>query len=304
MRKVAIIGVGHVGSTTAYTLILKNIVDELVLFDSKEAILEAELNDLMDGQMEQEQQVRLIEGNLTELADTDVLIFCAGEISMLERNSDRFAELNRTKTIVEEWAPKIKASGFNGILLSITNPCDVITQYLQELTGLPRQRVLGTGTSLDTGRMKHAVSTYLNIHPSTIEGYVIGEHGESQFVAWSSVKINQQPITECLTPDELEKLNDAARRGGWITFTGKGYTSFGIATQTARIVEVLLGDQTLVVPISYYQESDNCYAGFPAKISRDGFIEPFPLMLSDSEQLKWQQTIQRIHAMYATIAHD
>lgn len=158
MKKVAIIGMGHVGSTTAYTLISKNIVDELVLFDSRADILQAELNDLMDGQMEQNHQVRLIEPALSELADTDVILFSAGDISIFEGNPDRFAELNLTKTIVEEWAPKIKASGFNGILLNITNPCDVITQYLQELTGFPRERVFGTGTSLDTGRMKHAVS--------------------------------------------------------------------------------------------------------------------------------------------------
>ncbi|MDU6523522.1 MAG: L-lactate dehydrogenase, partial [Enterococcus sp.] len=150
MRKVAIIGVGHVGSTTAYTLIAKQIVDEVVLFDTNTNLVQAELNDLVDGQMEQPHQVKLIAPDLSELATTDVLIFSAGNISILNGNSDRFAELNLTKTIVEEWAPKIKASGFKGIILNITNPCDVITRYLQELTGLPKERVFGTGTSLDT----------------------------------------------------------------------------------------------------------------------------------------------------------
>lgn len=150
MKKVAIIGVGHVGSTTAYTLISKNIIDELVLFDSNRDLIQAEINDLLDGQMEQEHQVKIIAPDLSELADTDVIIFSAGDISLVKGNPDRFAELNLTKKIVEEWAPKIKAANFSGIILNITNPCDVVTQYLQELTGFPKERVIGTGTSLDT----------------------------------------------------------------------------------------------------------------------------------------------------------
>lgn len=301
MKKVAIIGVGHVGSTTAYTLISKNIVDELVLFDPKKNIIEAELNDLMDGQMEQEYQVRLIAPDLAELADTDVIIFSAGDITIFEGNSDRFAELNLTKKIVEEWAPKIKASGFKGILLNITNPCDVITQYLQELTGLPQERVLGTGTSLDTGRMKHAVSQDLNIHPSTIDGFVVGEHGESQFVAWSSLKINDVPITDLLDSEKLTTLEQTARNGGWITFRGKGYTSYGIAIQAARIVEAFLTNHSLIVPVSHYHSAENCYVGSPATISKQGLIKSFPLHFSETEQIKWQQTIKKIYSMNSTI---
>lgn len=301
MRKVAIIGVGHVGSTTAYTLISKNIVDELVLFDSKDNILKAELNDLMDGQMEQNNQVRLIGPDIAELVDTDVIIFAAGDISIFEGNPDRFAELNLTKSIVAEWAPLIKKSGFKGIILNITNPCDVITQYLQELTGFPRERVFGTGTSLDTGRMKHAVSKSLKVHPSAIDGYVIGEHGESQFVAWSSVRIGGIPITESLNTEKLNVLDNAARDGGWVTFRGKGYTSYGIAIQTVRIVEAILNDNYLVVPVSHYHPVEACYVGSPAKVSREGISESFPLTLTDTEQKKWQHTIQTIHSMYETI---
>lgn len=301
MRKVAIIGVGHVGSTTAYTLISKNIVDELVLFDSKENILKAELNDLMDGQMEQDHQVRLIAPNLAELADTDVIIFSAGDISIFEGNPDRFAELNLTKTIVKEWAPKIKESGFKGIILNITNPCDVITQYLQELTGFPRERVFGTGTSLDTGRMKHAVSQKMLVNPSSIDGYVVGEHGESQFVAWSSVRIGGVPITDTLTVEKLDALDMAARDGGWVTFRGKGYTSYGIAIQAARIVEAILNNNYLVVPVSHFHSAEDCYVGSPAKVSQQGISESFPLNLSNDEQVKWQHTIQTIHSMHSTI---
>ena len=301
MRKVAIIGVGHVGSTTAYTLISRKIIDELVLFDSKEALIKAEVNDLIDGQMEQDHQVNLLAPDLSELADTDVIIFSAGDISIFEGNPDRFAELNLTKTIVAEWGPKIKKAGFKGILLNITNPCDVITQYLQETTGLPRERVFGTGTSLDTGRMKHAVSEEMQVHPSSISGYVLGEHGESQFVAWSSVRIGGTPISELLSEEELIALDNKARDGGWVTFKGKGYTSYGIAIQAARVVETILNDNNLVVPVSHYHSKEECYIGSPAKVSAKGIGQSFPLKLSESEQIKWQNSIQTIHSMYKTI---
>ncbi|MEG0372424.1 MAG: L-lactate dehydrogenase [Enterococcus sp.] len=301
MRKVAIIGVGHVGSTTAYTLISKQIVDEVVLFDTNTKLVQAELNDLVDGQMEQSHQVKLIAPDLTELATTDVLIFSAGNISILNGNSDRFAELNLTKTIVEEWAPKIKASGFKGIILNITNPCDVITRYLQELTGFPKERVFGTGTSLDTARMKHAVSEKINVHPTSVNGYVIGEHGESQFVAWSTVTIGGLPVAETLTSEQRTELDAAARKGGWITFNGKGYTSYGIAVQAAAIVEAILNDNQLVVPVSHYHSNEKCYAGSPAKVSTRGISESIPLNLTAAEKKKWQLTIQTIKAMYETI---
>lgn len=301
MRKVAIIGVGHVGSTTAYTLISKQIVDEVVLFDTNTKLVQAELNDLVDGQMEQSHQVKLIAPDLTELATTDVLIFSAGNISILNGNSDRFAELNLTKTIVEEWAPKIKASGFKGIILNITNPCDVITRYLQELTGFPKERVFGTGTSLDTARMKHAVSEKINVHPTSVNGYVIGEHGESQFVAWSTVTIGGLPVAETLTSEQRTELDAAARKGGWITFNGKGYTSYGIAIQAAGIVEAILNDNQLVVPVSHYHSNEKCYAGSPAKVSTRGISESIPLNLTAAEKKKWQLTIQTIKAMYETI---
>jgi len=310
VRKVAIIGVGHVGSTTAYTLISKNIIDELVLIEAREGVLGAELNDLMDGQMEQNNQVRLITVNnqgqlfgpyLPELTDTDVIIFSAADISTVEGTRDRFAELELTKKIVEEWAPQIKKSAFKGIILNITNPCDVVTQYLQELTGFPKERVIGSGTSLDTARLKHFVSQKLNVHPASIEGYVIGEHGESQFVAWSGVRVGDVPITEILSEEELTALENDVRDAGWIIFKGKGYTSYGIATQASRIVEAILNDNNLVVPVSHYHTSEKCYVGSPAKISRQGLIESFPLNISKDEKVKWQETIQTIRSMYATI---
>ncbi|GCF95924.1 L-lactate dehydrogenase [Enterococcus florum] len=300
MKKVAIIGVGHVGSTLAYTLISRNIVDELILFDTKEEQLLSEYNDLFDGQVDRDNYVKLIKPTIEELADTDVIVFSAGDISIFRNNADRFAELELTNGIVKEWAPKIKASGFKGILVNITNPCDAVTQRLQELTGFPKERVFGTGTTLDSARMKHAVSEKFNVHPSSVEGYVLGEHGDSQFVAWSSVRIGGIPITEMLSEKELDDLESVARDGGWITMKGKGYTSFGIANQGALVVEAVLNNNQRILPVSSFDTAAQCYVGHPAQVSCDGIVKDFQLELTESEQQKWKKTIDTIKYMHST----
>lgn len=301
MRKIAIIGVGHVGSTTAHTLIERNLVDELVLFDQNEKIVAAEINDLIDGQIGQSSQTKLLAPSIKELADCDIIIFSAGDISLLQGTSDRFVELNFTKKVAKEWGQKIKESGFNGILVNITNPCDVITQYLQQLTDLPKNQVFGTGTTLDSSRMRHAVSQKLNVHPSSIEGYVLGEHGESQFVAWSSVRIAGIPIEENFSQTELDELEIAARKGGWVTFSGKGYTSFGIANAVSIVVETILNDSQLIAPVSNYSDTDQAYVGHPAQISKNGIVKDFYFSLNTLEKQKWKKTIETIHFMYNSI---
>lgn len=301
MKKAAIIGLGHVGSTVAYTLIARQLVDQLVFFDHNEKKINAEVNDLIDGQVGQNGWVEILPSDERELSDCDLIIFSAGDITILQGTTDRFAELNYTKTVVAEWAPKIKASGFNGVLLDITNPCDVVTQYLQELTGLPKNQVIGTGTTLDSARMKHAVGKNLNLHPNTIEGYVIGEHGNSQFVAWSSVRVAGKPITEDYTPAQLEKLDHDARDGGWVTFAGKGYTSYGIANQAAIVAEAILTNSRMILPVSNYSAADGCYAGHPAIVGAGGVSQDFTLQLTSAEQEKWQHTIETIKQMHASI---
>lgn len=302
LRKVAIIGLGHVGHTVAHTLVERNLVDQLVLFDKEEKLVIAETNDLIDGQIGKNLQVKFPDSDEKEFGDCDIIIFAAGDISILHgTNADRFTELNYTKTVAAEWAPKIKQSGFNGILLSITNPCDVITQYLQELTGLSKNQVFGTGTTLDTARMKHAVSQALDIHPSAIEGYVLGEHGESQFVGWSNVRIAGTALTDSHSQEHLDALEKAARNGGWVTITGKGYTCFGIANQAAILVEAILNDNQLIAPVSNFSEIEQVYVGHPAKISKKGIVKEFPLHLNELEKEKWQKTIETIKYMHSTI---
>lgn len=301
MSKVAIIGLGHVGSTTAYTLVSRDLIDELVLFDKHEKIVTAEYKDLKDGQVGLNSHVEIKRPDLGELKDTDIIIFSAGKIAVQHGSGNRFDELNYTKKVAEEWGPKLKQSGFNGILINITNPCDVIARHLQELSGLPKNHVFGTGTSLDTARMKQAVSDKLGVHSNSVHGYVYGEHGVTQFVPWTKVRIGNTLMSDTLSDEDQDKLEDQAKQNGVDIFFGKGYTCYGIANQAALIVQTVLSDSKKVMPVSCFNEKEGLYIGEPALIGSDGVEDILPLEFTDKEQQKWNASVDSIKEMYAAI---
>ncbi|KRL66219.1 lactate/malate family dehydrogenase [Companilactobacillus versmoldensis] len=301
MSKIAIIGLGHVGSTTAYTLVSRDLVDQLVLFDKDEKIVTAQYKDLKDGQVGLNSHLEIIKPSLQELKDTDIIIFSAGKISVQQGSGNRFDELNYTKKVADEWGPKIKQSGFNGILINITNPCDVIARLLQELSELPRNHVFGTGTSLDTARMKQAVSDKLGVHANSVHGCVLGEHGMTQFVPWTSVRIENTSLSQRLTDEEQDSLEHQAKQNGMDIFFGKGFTSYGIANQAALIVQTVLSDSKKIMPVSVYNPDEAIYIGEPALIGSDGVEKIFPLDLTDQESHKWDKSVQSIKEMYAAI---
>ncbi|WP_086314154.1 L-lactate dehydrogenase [Enterococcus sp. 7F3_DIV0205] len=288
MRKVGIIGLGHVGATLAYTLVSENLVDELVLIDKNENLALSEEYDLLDAEVFLTGKTTIIIQDYQALKDASVVVFCAGQISALGDDGDRFKELEITSKIVEEVAPKIKQSGFNGIILTITNPCDVIATYMQKLTGFDTSKVFGTGTMLDTARMKQAISRNVSIDGRNVGGYVYGEHGDSQFVAWSTVTVGDRPLLEWNSELGLESLDEAVRAGGWNAFVGKGYTSYGIATCASRLIRMILNDSKTIIPVSAYDEQATVYYGQPVVIGKNG-IESYvecPLNEKEKESLK------------------
>ncbi|AMV61221.1 L-lactate dehydrogenase [Pediococcus damnosus] len=196
MRKFGIIGVGNVGRTVAYTLVTKGIADSLVLIDKDRKRARAEQVDLQDAQARLSTTTQVSIQDYEDLKDVEVLYISAGDVSISTNGGNRFDEFKLTSAVVKEIAPKIVASGFHGIIIDIMNPCDAVTSYLQKLTGFSKQRVFGTGTFLDTARMQRVVGEKLNINSRSVEGYVLGEHGNTQFVAWSSVRVQDKAIKE------------------------------------------------------------------------------------------------------------
>ena len=165
---------------------------------------------------------------------------------------------------------------------------------MQKLTGLPRERVIGTGTILDTARMKNAVANFVDLDPNSIDGYVIGEHGNSQFVAWSNVVIATEPITDVLDKETIDNIEATTRMMAFETIKAKGYTSYGIANATSIVVETIFKDARTILPVSSYSSVDGCYIGHPAVVGRKGIIRDFQLKLNEEEQAKWDQSVKTI----------
>lgn len=303
MKKISLIGLGNVGATVAHTLVERQLCDKLAIFDKKEGLAKAEVNDLRNGIVRRNGNVELLEGQIKDLDDSDIIIFAPGDITILQKHSDRLLEFEYTKKCVAEWGPIIKSSKFDGIIVSITNPNDVIAEYMQKLTGIPRNRVIGTGTVLDTARMKDALGKYLDIDPNSVDGYVLAEHGNSQFVAWSQVSIATKPVLNMIDQDIVDKIEEDTRMMGFDIIKGKGYTSYGIANSTSLIVEAIYTNAKTILPVSSYSEVAGCYIGHPAVVGRDGILRDFHVQLNESEQEKWDHSVKTMKELSATITY-
>lgn len=296
MSKVGIIGVGNVGATVAHVVLEKGLASELILLDKKQNKAMSEMLDLKDASSLFSTYTKVTVGKYEEMADADVIISALGHIDLIAADADRFAELKANAPEVKQVAKELKRIGFNGKLLVITNPCDVMTELYYRELNLPHQQVIGTGTLLDSSRMKHYVAEALEVDPRSVSGYVVGEHGDSQFVAWSSVFIGGKSIFDFAKEQNLDlnAIEDQARQSGYHVHSGKGYTNVAIAAATACILEALLNNAKTVLPVSHYHEAYDSYISTPAIISRNGVECGIDLTLNETESAQLLSSIKEI----------
>lgn len=300
-RKVGVIGMGNVGSTVAHYIVAMGFADDLVLIDKNEAKVKADALDFEDAMANLPFHTNITVNDYSALKDADVIVSALGNIKLQDNpNADRFAELPFTRQAVKEVAQKIKESGFKGKIVAITNPVDVITSLYQKITGLPKNHVLGTGTLLDSARMKRAVAERLNLDPRSVDGYNLGEHCNSQFTAWSTVRVLGRPLTELADKRglDLEELDKEAKMGGWTVFQGKKYTNYGVATAAVKLVNAILSDSLTELPVSNFREEYGVYLSYPAVVGRDGVVEQAQLDLTEEELQKLQTSADFIKEKY------
>lgn len=301
-RKVAVVGMGNVGATVAHYLVAGGFTDDLVLIDPREEKVVADAVDFEDAMANLEYHTNIFVNDYEALADADVVVSALGNIKLQDNpDDDRFAELPYTRVQVKKVATNLKEVGFNGIIVAITNPVDVITSLYQEITGLLKNHVIGTGTLLDSARMKRAVAKKLNLDPRSVAGYNLGEHGNSQFTAWSTVRVLGKPIEQIADQKGLDlvDLDKAAREGGFIVFRGKKYTSYGVATAAVRLVNTILSNALTELPVSNYREEYGVYLSYPAVVGRDGIVEQCQLDLTAEELQKLQVSADFIKQKFA-----
>ena len=308
-RKVVIIGAGHVGSHAGYALASQGIVDEIVYIDVDVEKAKAQALDIYDSTVYLQRHVKVKAGDYTDVKDADILIVAAGPLPDINKGQTRMDTLKQTIEVIKDVVENIKKSGFNGIIINISNPADVVTHYIQNKLNYPPKKIISTSTTLDSARVRRAISEAINIDQKSIYAYALGEHGESQMVPWSTVTIAGKPITELIKekPDtygklDLNKLAEEGKAGGWHILRGKGSTEFGIGASIAEVTRAILGNERRILPVSVllngeYNQYD-VYASVPALLSNQGVEDIIELNLNEKEQEQFNNSFEVMKKNY------
>lgn len=294
-RKTVIVGAGHVGAHVASALMMQDICEEIVLVDTDAKKAEAHAVDLQDTACYAGKRTKIWFGGYGELTDADICVisYCG---NIFEEN--RLEEMGEALRIADEVLPEIKKSGFKGIIVSITNPCDLVALYYKLHSGC---QVIGTGTALDSARFRVRLGQELSLAPSGIEAFCVGEHGNTQVPVWSQVRIGGRLFTELSAEQperfgcvDKEKVEDSTINAGWGIVMGKGSTEYGIGAAAAQVIRAILTDSREVLPCSYeYRrnpDSPLIYTSMPSVIGAAGVLERMEPKLNDAEALRFEES--------------
>jgi L-lactate dehydrogenase len=297
-RKVGIIGLGKVGITAAYALLLRHTVDELVIISRSLEKVEGEKLDLEHGMSFLGTTKITASDQYSALQDCDVIIITAGVAQKPEQSRLDLVEEN--KKIISELAAEISPYVQNSVVVVVSNPVDVLTYHLANLLNLPKGRVLGTGTMLDTARFRFHMGELLKVHPRSIHSYVLGEHGDSSFPTLSSSTVGGQPLS--YFPSYSEENAKAAfvqtREAAAQIIKAKGATYYAIGVVISQLVQTILEDQRSVLPVSvpidnYYDQSGLAIS-VPCIIGRNGAEQVLNIQLSEDEKAQFTNSCQII----------
>ena len=294
-RIVGVVGLGHVGAHVAYTLGVTGTADLVKLCDINEKKLVSEHQDLMDAAMFMPHHVKYAMASYEELGDCDIIINAIGKIDLLVTHN-RDTEMNFTVAQVADFIPKIMKGGFKGIFINITNPCDVVSDLISKLSGLPAGHVFGTGTGLDTSRLVSAISQQTGLDHKSITAYMMGEHGNAQMVPWSVIQFGGKRLEELKDDSRFVFDHDAIKektiKGGWVTYVGKGCTEYGIAYTATTLAGYVLRDEKHIMatsaPLRGEYGEDGIFAGVPAVVGENGVEKVVELSLTDTEKKEFK----------------
>jgi L-lactate dehydrogenase len=279
-HSVAIIGVGNVGSEIAATLISKNLVGELILLDRDLERCAAQVQDLSDA-LGFSFTGKIIQGTYAEVKQADIVIIAAGRPQ--QKGESRLQLIEANKVILDDIMGNLKGIQQNAIVMIVANPLDVLTYCTLRELDLPRRQIFGTGTYLDSQRLKRLLSQKLSIGQDAITASVLGEHGDSQLVAWSATKIAGLPAEAFLSEHDKKELEQQVREVAYEIIQGKGSTSYGIAACVASLCQIILYNRREIVPVSWYQAGFGCCMSLLAVLSDQGIERVLPIELTADE---------------------
>lgn len=305
--KVILVGDGAVGSSFAYAMTLQGIANEIGIVDIAKEKTQGDAIDIADATSFSYPK-NVYAAEYSDAKDADLVVITAG--APQKPGETRLDLVNKNLKILKTIVDPVVESGFNGIFVVAANPVDILTYGTWKLSGFPKERVIGSGTSLDTARLRKFVGQELNVDPRSIHGYVLGEHGDSEFVAWSHLTIGGLTMAEYqqthpeITDEKLQAINDRVVNSAYEIINLKGATFYGIGTALARIAKALLADEKAVLPLSVYMNGQygvqDLYVGSPVVVNRNGVQEILEVPLNAAEQEKMNNSA----AQLTKVAHD
>lgn len=297
IRKVAIVGTGLVGSSTAFSLLTQGVCDEILMIDINREKALGEVMDLNHCIEYLNRNTKVKVGSYEECRDVDIVVITAG--APPKPGQTRLDTLDLSAKIVKSIVDPIMNSGFNGHFIIVSNPVDVISYYVYKLSGLPKNKVIGTGTSIDSARLKNFIGELFNVDPRSVQGYSMGEHGDSQMVPWSHVYIGGKPFSKVIEDNkkragdiDLEKLVLDTARAGWEVYNRKGTTYYAIASATVGIIKAIINNENKIIPVSTLLEGEygefDVFTSVPAVLNNEGVKEVVEIEMTKQEVDKFK----------------
>ncbi len=290
-HSVAIIGVGTVGSAIASAIISKNLVAELILYDKDRERCTGQVKDLSDS-LGFSYAGKVQGGTYEEVKQADIIIVAAGRPQY--KGESRLHLIESNKHILDDVMKNLKGLKKSAIVIMVTNPLDVLTYCTLKELDLPRRQIFGTGTYLDSLRLNRMLSEKTGIGQDSIHATILGEHGDSQVVAWSITRIAGAPVEHFISEDDKKEIEQEVRESAYDIIRCKGSTSFGIASSVASLCKMILFNTYDVVPVSWYQSGYGACMSMPTMISQKGVEQVIPLELTEQEHSLLQQSAETI----------
>ena len=300
-RKIMLVGTGFVGMSFAYSMLSEKGIDELVLVDVNEDKAKGEQMDLNDGLVYADTKMKISAGTYADAADTNIVVLTAGAAQKPGQTRLDLVKINAN--ITKGVCKALKENNFNGILVVANNPVDIMTYVAWKESGLPKNHVIGSGTVLDTARLRHALSERLGFADSNIHAYIMGEHGDSSFVPWIHSYIGCKNLLEYLDENnislsELQEIYIDVRDKAYKIIELKRATYYGIGLALKRIVSCILNNERAILPVSAYHNGEygkeGYFIGTPSVVGSNGVEQVIRLHLNENDQQRFDHSFDTL----------
>lgn len=299
-RKAVMIGCGFVGSASVFSLMQSGLFSEIAMIDADMSKAEGEAMDISHG-IPFAKQMKIYAGSYDDVTDAGIVIITAG--ANQKPNETRLDLVNKNVAIFKQIIPEIAKRSFEGILLVVANPVDILTHVAQKLSGLPENRVIGSGTVLDTARLKYRLGEHLSVDSRSVHAFIIGEHGDSEIAVWSSANVSGIPLNDFCEmrghfqhEKAMREIAEQVKNSAYEIIQRKHATYFGVAMAVKRICEVIVRDEKSILPVSTAMHGEHgiedVVLSMPCIVGKDGIETKVPISLSAEEERKLKESVE------------